>query len=160
MITLTMKKLSVILILFIFIFLSDVSNAQQKACNITNISPVNFGNYDGVTDRDANGSVTIFCGPGIRNKPVVIQLDRGLYSQSYSIRYMKHTSLNEYLGYNLYTDAGRTIIWGDGSGGSSIVTLTNMNNQTINVPIYGRLPAMQSGSFGDYSDTVILTILY
>ncbi len=63
--------------------------------------------------------------------------------------------------YNLYLDAGRTIIWGNGSAGTQAYIIKNPpNNQDINVPIFGRVPALQNAGEGAYSDTITVTLMF
>ncbi len=63
------------------------------------------------------------------------------------------------LTYNLYRNAGRTNIWGDGTGGTSVYTRANPpNDSNVNLTIYGRIPAQQDVSAGNYSDTVSAVI--
>ncbi|EQB03637.1 hypothetical protein L286_11465 [Sphingobium sp. HDIP04] len=66
------------------------------------------------------------------------------------------------LAYNLYTDAARTQIWGDGTGGSTRVTrnFAALLNFTDTMTVYARLPARQNVSAGSYSDTMIVTVTY
>ena len=66
---------------------------------------------------------------------------------------------SEVLQYNLYRNAARTTIWGDGTGGTSVYSLANPpNNSNVNLTIYGRIPAQQDVSAGNYSDTVSAVI--
>jgi spore coat protein U-like protein len=61
------------------------------------------------------------------------------------------------LTYNLYTDASRLISWGDGSGGSSTVSMTGA---AADIPVYGRMAARQNVPAGAYADTIVVTITY
>ncbi|MCX7770911.1 MAG: spore coat U domain-containing protein [Proteobacteria bacterium] len=144
-------------ILFLAFILCSI-NSYAQTCNITNITPVNFGNYDVAltTPKDATGSITISCD---KRAIVTISLNRGLYSQSFSYRNMKHTNLPDLLAYNLYTSAGMTTVWGDGSGGSSTVNIEVKNNRPSTAIIYGRIFPSQNVSMGNYMDTVTITIL-
>ncbi len=63
------------------------------------------------------------------------------------------------LAYQLYTNAGRTTVWGDGSGGSSPVTGTGTGS-TQALTVYGRLPSLAGAIPGSYTDTVTITITY
>jgi len=66
---------------------------------------------------------------------------------------------SEALNYNLYLDAARTIIWGDGTAGTQTYFIKNpTNNQDVTVPVYGRVPTGQSVSKGTYSNTITVTI--
>ena len=61
--------------------------------------------------------------------------------------------------YQLYTDSARSIPWGDGTAGTSMVTGTGSGNaQTINV--YGQVPAQATPAPGSYSDTITATIVF
>ncbi len=65
----------------------------------------------------------------------------------------------EGLNYNLYLDAARTTIWGDGTGGTQVYSNANPpNNTNVTVTIYGRIPASQDVSAGSYTNTVTATI--
>lgn len=87
----------------------------------------------------------------------MITLSRG-NGPSFTNRRMVNGS--QQLSYNLYQDTGRTIIWGDGSGGSSSYLIRNPqpNNQDIRLPIFGRIPAGQSVRVGAYNDTITVTL--
>ncbi|WP_407809904.1 spore coat protein U domain-containing protein, partial [Staphylococcus aureus] len=63
------------------------------------------------------------------------------------------------LNYNLYTDNARTIVWGDGTGGTSKVStpLNGLLSFSVSVPVYGRIPARQWVAAGPYSDSVVVT---
>ncbi len=65
--------------------------------------------------------------------------------------------------YNLFVDAARTIVWGDGTAGTLRVPVTpppqrgaRPREETLNV--YGRIPAGQDPAPGAYVDTVIITV--
>ncbi len=140
------------------IFFAFNNVVQAQVCNITNISNINFGVYDvrNTLPTDGLGRVTIFCSI---NMNVTIQLDRGLHSSTYANRYMKHTYFADMLAYNIFTNVSRTTIWGDGSGGSSTVTLRVRRNRPRVVTLYGRVPSLQNVSVGTYSDIVTVTVL-
>ena len=64
------------------------------------------------------------------------------------------------LAYNVYLDAARTIVWGDGSNGTSAYGPVKPNPGTNTVWIYGRIFARQNVTVGTYSDTLTVTIVY
>jgi spore coat protein U-like protein len=65
---------------------------------------------------------------------------------------------SEPLNYNLYLNAARTTIWGDGTGGTQEFTdHTPPFGRSIVVPIYGRIPALQDVSVGSFSNTITVT---
>jgi spore coat protein U-like protein len=87
----------------------------------------------------------------------MITLDAGGAASFANRRLVKES---EQLFYNLYLDAARTVIWGDGSGGTQALFVRNPqgNNQDIAVPIFGRIPARQDRGTGTYTDTIIVTL--
>ena len=133
---------------------SDVF-AQGASCTISATS-VNFGSYN-VFDGpalDSTGTITYRCNGAANN--ISISLSKGL-SSTYSPRLMSKGV--EALSYNLYTNAGHTNIWGDGTSGTTVyVFRANPPNSNVNVPIYGEVPAGQDVSAGTFSDTVSATI--
>ena len=62
--------------------------------------------------------------------------------------------------YQLYTDAGLSLVWGDGTGGTSTSTGTGTgNSQTI--VVYGRVPAQSpTPAPSTYTDTITATIYF
>ncbi len=124
---------------------------------------VAFGAYDPTSPSadDVTGTVTLNCtgllalsgtidiafSPGISGTALARQLRKG----------------SNQLNYNLYTDNARTIVWGDGTGGTSKVTSTvplGLLSFSTSVPVYGRIPARQWVAAGAYTDSVIVTITY
>jgi len=131
-------------------------------------SGVAFGVYDGTlpTPTDSTGNATLRCthlGGGAVKTSYTIALSTGA-SGSFVQRQLR--SGNAVLNYNLFTDATRTRVWGDGSGGSAIVAgtlLVNPGNFVINEavhPIYGRVPARQSADSGIYADQILVTLTF
>ena len=135
--------------------LGGSSAEAAPTCTISTTS-VNFGTYDvfASSATDSTGTVTITCNGAAHN--IVVTLSTGA-SGAYNPRTM--TSGGETLSYNLYRDAARTSIWGDGTGGTSTYTEANPpNNTPIPITVYGRVPAGQDVSAGGYSDTVSAVI--
>ena len=137
--------------------LSPLGSAQA-ACSLGGAS-IAFGTYDPLSLQplDTIGSLVFRCTQ--RDHNIMILLSRGGGS-SYSLRRMAND--NEQLLYNLYRDAGRTVIWGDGSGGTQAYFINNPqpNNQDLSVPIFGRIPANQNIAVGNYADTITVTLTF
>ncbi|HET8562425.1 MAG TPA: spore coat protein U domain-containing protein [Candidatus Binatia bacterium] len=56
-------------------------------------------------------------------------------------------------------DAARTLIWGDGTGGTYVYSVTNPPlNQNVTVTVYGRIPPRQNVRAGSLSSTVSVII--
>lgn len=127
----------------------------SPSCTISTLS-VSFGNYDVFSGSALNstGRVTYRCNAAASN--ITISLSKGL-SSSYSPRLMSKGA--EVLAYNLFTNAGRTTIWGDGTGGTSVYSRANPpNNNDVNVTIYAEVSPGQDVSAGTFGDTVSATI--
>lgn len=131
--------------------------AAEAACTISTTA-VNFGAYNvfQATPDDADGQVTFRC--TTFELVVRIEFDRG-GAPSFSPRQMRQGS--EILNYNLYRDASRSTIWGDGSGGTQrYEQFFVFANQNINLTVYGRIPAGQDVSAGTYTNIVTATISF
>jgi spore coat protein U-like protein len=98
--------------------------------------------------------------------PVIIDyeilLDTGLVG-TYAPRAM--TNGASLLNYNLYTDATRTAVWGDGTGGTAVVSIKYSlppagTTQTDTHTVYGRAFAGQVVSVGSYLDTITVTLVF
>jgi spore coat protein U-like protein len=129
----------------------------HSAC-IVATSPLSFGVYNvfASTPLDSTGSLTYLCTPP--SVSIRISLDRGGAATFNPRRMLKGSEL---LSYNLYLNAARTTIWGDGTGGSQEFTDHSPPfNRSVVVPIYGRIPALQDVSAGTYSNTITATIQF
>jgi spore coat protein U-like protein len=125
------------------------------ACSFGVAGALAFGVYDPLAAAPADSSSTMSyrCPKG---QAVQISLDAGL-AGSFSARAL--TMGTERLLYNLYLDAARTIVWGDGTGGSQVgpgVT-THGAGGTTTVYVFGRVPAGQDVAAGTYADTIRVT---
>jgi spore coat protein U-like protein len=143
--------------LFVAIWLLSITSvfAQAPSCTIS-VTSVAFGNYNVFTTTadDSTGTITYRCNSTAAN--ISISLSDGS-STTFNPRTLRKGA--EVLNYNLYRNAARTTIWGNGTGGTSVYTQGNPpNNQNVNVTVYGRIPAQQDVSAGNYTDTVSAVI--
>jgi spore coat protein U-like protein len=126
----------------------------QAAARCTNVSAtaVAFGSYNpmSATPLDAAGSISYACTP---NTPPLITLSRGSSSTFLPRRLGGAAGLS----YNLYLDAARTVIWGDGTGGTSALNGPT-TRPSATVPVYGRIPPMQDVAAGAYTDLIVVTL--
>ena len=129
---------------------------RVDAANCTiSTTPISFGSYSvfWVAPTDSAGAITYRCNG---NANVMITITEG-QSGTFSPRTL--VKGGEQLPYNLYLDAARSIVWGDGSPGTLIYTrIAVPNNTNVTVPVYGRIPATQDVTAGAYSDSVSVTI--
>ncbi len=131
------------------------SDADAQACTVSATS-VNFGSYNvfNGSDTDSTGTVTYRCNGSAHN--ITIGLTQGA-SASFNQRQMQKGA--EALAYNLFLDAARSTIWGDGTSGTSVYSIGNPpNNTNVNLTVYGRVTAGQDVSAGTFSDTVTAVI--
>src|SRR5438477_12539503 len=124
----------------------------QAACTISAGAAVSFGNYDWTvaTPTDTVGSMTYTC-----TSTALVFLSTGS-SGTYTQRTM--LSGANVLGYNLYTDAARTQVWGDFFTGGTIQVAPAGTPAVLDV--YGRIPAGQNVPPGSYTDSITVTFFF
>jgi spore coat protein U-like protein len=129
------------------------ARVEAAGCTVSTTS-VNFGAYDVFTSSptDSTGVVTYNCAA---HSSVTISLTKGS-SSTFSPR--TQTSGSNTLNYNLYRDAARTTIWGDGTSGTQVYTNTDTSNGNVRITVYGRIPAAQDVGAGSYTDSVTAVI--
>jgi spore coat protein U-like protein len=125
-------------------------------CSIS-ASGINFGAVTGQATTAAGDLVLRCTGNGAQSYEIA--LTTGL-SGTYGLRQMGNGA--ERLGYNIYTEASLGTIWGDGTGGSQVVTgkiQMQGNPVVINVvPVRARLPVQPAPGPGTYQDTIVATL--
>ena len=143
--------------------LAPAGAARAETCTVS-ATMVAFGSYDPLAGAPLNtaGTVSVTCisGPPPPRVDYDILLSTGQAS-SYGPRAM--TNGVSQLNYNLYTDSARTQRWGDGGGGTSIISVRfNVSppgsSQTDNYPVYGRIFAGQNVTTGTYLDSITVTV--
>ncbi|VWC94405.1 lipoprotein [Burkholderia lata] len=133
-------------------------SATANVVNNCNISATNvsFGTASVLSGAlAATGSITAQCTNGDAWK---IALNGGS-SGSVTARQMQRGGGGGTIGYGLYTDAARSIAWGDGTGGSSTVAGVGTGTSQV-VTVYGAVPAQTTPAPGNYSDTITATISF
>lgn len=123
-----------------------------------------FGTYYPMSGNavDTSSSIAVNCS-GLVGLLVSVEIHLGTGSGGYGAR--KMLSGANALSYNLYTDAGRSTVWGDGTGGSAVVSysllLPLLGNSSRTDWVYGRIPARQVDVRpGNYSDSIVVTVDY
>lgn len=133
---------------------------QAMTCSIGSVTGLAFGSYNVFSGAplDTAGSVVYRCDDVGVSDTIIIQLSRGS-SASYSPREMTNGSF--VLEYNIYLDAAHSIVWGDGTGGTSDHgPVTPANATDTPVDVFGRIEAGQNVRAGSYSDTVVVTLVF
>ncbi len=137
------------------LFHTDTSYAL---CSITT-TPLTFGNYDPFSAVPHDGTATIIVGCNEAPPPtVVMSVSASQHSGGFNPRKMKLMTGTGFLDYNVYTDSGRTQIWGDGSANTFIRSKKVTKNTPWSSTVYGRIPPGQDVSIGSYNETVTVTI--
>ncbi len=132
--------------------LLSASRAEAAASCTISTTAVSFGAYSvfNATATDSTGTITFNCNAATGN--ISITLSKGA-STTYSPRTM--TNGTDTLNYNLYRNAARSNIWGDGTAGTLTYTRANPpNNTNVVLTIYARITALQDVSGGSYADTI------
>jgi spore coat protein U-like protein len=149
---------------FGFLCLLSVLLLSERAhainCRIT-LFPINFGIYMPLqqTPSEVTGSLNVRCmaQPG----SFTVQIGPGT-SGNQLARTLVSGDANT-LNYNLYENAARTLIWGDGT--PPTVTVSGVRSAKgrpsyFTYPVYGRIFANQAPSPGIYNDNILVTILF
>jgi spore coat protein U-like protein len=149
-----MRAMRTAAVLMCFALCVVAAPAMAGCTWLTNMTTMDFGAYavfGGVSDTTSTGSISC-----TRNLNVTIAATAG-GALVFNPRKMSGTA-----SYNIYIDAGRSLIWGDGNGGSNKDSGTNSSNgtQTLTITEYGRVPAAQDLAPGLYTDTLWVTVAW
>lgn len=130
------------------------------ACTVSTTA-LNFGIYDvfGTIPVDSTGTITVPCDES-PPPTVTIAVGPSPNSRGFFPRQMKHLQQPDFLAYNLFTDASRSTVWGDGTQGTSVVSDKVHENRPWVVTIHGRIPSGQDVSAGPYREVITVTIAW
>lgn len=154
--------------LFSLLACPGMVGAAPYECDIGNITVLQSFYDPTESNPNSNGVGTVGVTCQLKNEKqthqvqYTVALSRG-FGGSYSPR--KMSGGRGSLGYNLYLDAARVTIWGDGSGGTlplrgtMLLSPTSPAQQVIH-NIYGLIPALQDVYAGTYTDTITITLTY
>jgi spore coat protein U-like protein len=142
---------------------SSRAYALLQSCSVS-ATALTFGSYDpsSATARDSTGTITVTCTATVLGISASwdILLSTGS-SPSFTPRRMFNGGNS--MQYNLYTNAARTQVWGDGTGGTAKVSdsqLVVVGTSQYSYTAYGRIPALQNLGPGTYTDTITVTLNY
>jgi spore coat protein U-like protein len=127
-----------------------------KNCTIST-APISFGAYDPVTANatqplDGIGTLTVTCTKGVSAHVGLSMGTSGVGGQ----RRMQMGGFS-YLQYEIYKDASRSEVWGSTFDSNlDIPAAPSVDPRTFTA--YGRVPARQDASVGNYADTVLATV--
>ena len=127
---------------------------SYAACSV-NSNNFSFGAYNPLSGetKTSSANIGISC---TQTTSVTLKLSPG-NSGNYSYRYMLKGY--EQMTYNIYLDVGMNSIFGDGSSGTYQYNGV-VGTSPINVPVYGKIPAGQNISVGQYNDTINIQLFF
>lgn len=158
------KKTAFLLSLPLITFAFWPAEAKPKPCKncycTVTATTVNFGAYDTLSGAAVNsaGNIEVNCGTDTIGDTIsyAIELSGGKLGKP------RELQGPDKLQYDLYTDVGRTSIWGNGKGGTAMVadsySFPVLCCVTRNYTAYGRIAASQVVEPGVYSDIITVTV--
>ena len=116
-----------------------------------------FGSYDplvtNATDaKDGSGTFAVACTKGAAG--VTIDLGQG---QNWAAG-RRMVAGGEAVNYQLYSDSGRSTVWGSTSGGSALTVSAPTSKAPVTYTVYGRITGGQDVAAGNYTDTILATV--
>lgn len=140
---------------------SAAVHADTYSCDLA-VGSVSFGRYERAATLTGTGTVSLSCtltsGLGQEGAPYSLSMSTG-QSGDYAARRLT-TDTASTLEYNLYTDSSYTTVWGDGSGGTAVVTgiLTGASVSRSHT-IHARIPSHQNTPKGSFIDPTVQVTL-
>ena len=136
-----------------------VSATVAKACAIS-AANLDMGTWSGSGDLTGTSNVSVKCSTGTS---YAVDLSAGAGSPSLANRKLANGA--DLLSYNLYADAARTEIWGDGLAGTFVVSGTGAgmaDANKANLPVYAKIleADLLAAKPGTYSNSITATITY
>lgn len=136
--------------------------AFAQSCSVS-ATAGSFGPYDpqAVAPTDTTATVTVACqGVVVLLLPYTVTLSAG---SSGTVTARSLISGSYALNYQVFSNVGRTTVWGDGTGGANGVAgsiLLGVLTVTQTQTAYARIAASQRVAPGSYQDMLLLTIIY
>ena len=139
------------------------SQAMAASCTATAVD-VAFGRISTLSsaEQNTNGTVTVTCrSTVVETVSFSLGLSTG-YSGTYLHRHMQ-TNNGPGFAYQLYLDPARTLVWGDGTGGTQVLrgSMTlRANTVRQDFAVYGRVFGHQKFPVGTFADNLTLLLNY
>lgn len=129
-------------------------------CTFRSAPSLNFLSYDpnGVNSTvplDQTTTLQISCTKGAA---ATIGIDAGTNPGQASIGTRALVRAGQYLGYDLYQNSTRTLLWTN--SGAGLYSFVPTNSAPATLSLYGRIFAGQNAPTGIYTDTLVITINY
>ena len=130
----------------------SVTMTLTASCTIVSTATLNFGSQGVLTANvDQTTTLQVQC---TNTTPYNIGLDAGTGTGATR----KLTSGANTVNYSLYSDSGRTTVWGNTVGTNTVSATGSGASQTYT--IYGRVPPQTTPAPGTYTDTITVTVTY
>jgi spore coat protein U-like protein len=136
------------------------------SCTI-NTTDLNFGAYDAIIanatqDLTTSAKVSTICTLGATGVVTMGQGEHAFYCISNNcIRRMANSEETSLLTYQIYTDAGYSVVWNHDPGDMRSVANVTGSGASQGMTVYGKIPKNQiNATAGSYSDTIIITLTY
>jgi spore coat protein U-like protein len=125
---------------------------------------VRFGRLAEATARsiDSVVPVTVTC-RGARGERVAYRIALNAARGGSAAERTMANGLGAQVGYNIYVDPGRTMVWGNGQGATTEITGQLTLEQTVATKrhlAYARIFGPQKTPVGDYTDSIAVTLTY
>jgi spore coat protein U-like protein len=126
----------------------------QNRCTVS-ASTLDFGAVGLLNStRTANSTLSVQCANGTAYN---VGLDAGLNAGG-NINARKMALGAARVGYQLYSNAARTSVWGNTVGTNTVAGTGTGAVQ--NLTVYGSVPAQATPAAGTYNDTIVVTVTY
>ena len=125
------------------------------SCTIVSASTLNFGSQGVLAANvDQTSTLQVQC---TNTTPYNIGLNAGTGTGA-TVATRKMTSGGATINYSLYTDIGRTTLWGNTVGTDTVAATGSGAAQ--NYTVYGRVPPQTTPAPATYTDTITVTVTY
>jgi spore coat protein U-like protein len=132
-----------------------VQVAITASCTINSAATLNFGSQGVlIANVDQTSALQVQC---TNTTPYNIGLNAGTGSGA-TVAVRKMTSGGNTVNYSLYSDSGRTTVWGNTVGTDTVAATGNGAAQSYT--IYGRITAQTTPAPSTYTDTITVTVTY
>ena len=133
----------------------SVQVALTATCTINSASALNFGTQGILSANvDQTSTIQVTC---TNTTPYNIGLDAGTGTGA-TVATRKLTSGGATVNYTLYSDSGRSTVWGNTVSTDTAAGTGNGGAQSYTV--YGRIPTQTTPAPGTYTDTITVTVTY
>jgi spore coat protein U-like protein len=127
----------------------------NATCLVNSASTLNFGSQGVLAANvDQTSTIQVTC---TNSTPYNIGLNVGTGAGA-TIATRKMTSGANTVNYTLYSNSGRTTLWGNTVGTDTVAATGNGAAQ--NYTVYGRVPTQTTPAPGSYTDTITVTVTY